>query len=537
MQRPMSLSARKELVAGLVSRYTIAKRAEKQRILDEFTAVTNYHRKYAVFLLNKVEEESPPQPLSASRNRSRVYTDEVKDALISVWKASNQLCSKRLVPFLPEFIKSLERHRHLSLTEETHNLLLKISPATVDRLLYEVRHCGKGRGLATTRRGTLLKHQIPIRTFADWNDLKVGFMEADLVAHCGTSTQGAYINTLVLTDISTGWTECFALLFRGQDHVLASLEQARRLLPFPLLGLDTDNGSEFLNNELMRYCRAEQITFTRCRPYKKNDQCRVEQKNGSIVRKLVGYDRYEGMAACKQLASLYGVLRLYVNFFQPSLKLISKHRCGGKVTKKYDKAQTPYQRVLTCSDISDEVKEFLRAEYIRLDPVELLKQMEHLQDLFWQYAHRPANSMNERHPLISTTIAMNNSPDALIQQSAPKNRVSDNYPRMYRSTPKPRRRSSVPRHWRTRKDPFAAVKDQIYEQLELNPNLEVKALFNALQRRYPGMFKDVNLRTLQRRVREWRLSRTQFCEGVLLPETLSIYNEQTKDGAYAPTNY
>jgi hypothetical protein len=245
-----------------------------------------------------------------------------------------------LVPFLPELLLVLERKGHFSLPEEIRKLLLSISPATVDRLLNELRPKGRRRNFGNTRPGALLKRQIPIRTFADWDDLQPGFLEADLVA--------------------TTWTECLALLMHGQEAVLSGLEEARRLFPFPILGLDTDNGSEFLNSELLRYCRDQKISFTRCRPYKKNDQCHVEQKNGSIVRRMVGYDRYEGDAACRQLAALYGVLRLYNNFFQPSMKLVSKERKGARVLKKYDKAQTPYQRVLAEPTISDVVKESLR---------------------------------------------------------------------------------------------------------------------------------------------------------------------------------
>ncbi len=256
-----------------------------------------------------------------------------------VWRASNRLCSKRLVPFLPEFVGVLERCGHLSLSAETRTRLLAISPASVDRLLVDLRRRGRKRAFGATRPGALLEHQVPVRTFADWDDLAPGFVEADLVAHCDTSTHGASLNTLVLTDVSTGWTECLALAFRGQETVLSALGQARQLLPFPLLGLDTDNGGEFLNSELLRYCRTEKITFTRCRPYKKNDQCHVEQKNGSIVRRIVGYDRYEGGEACRSLATLYGVLRLYTNYFQPSLKLISKERAGSRVTKRYDRAR------------------------------------------------------------------------------------------------------------------------------------------------------------------------------------------------------
>ncbi len=386
---------------------------------------------------------------------------------------------------------------------------------------------GNRADLGTTRPGALLKQQIPLRTFADWDDLKVGFMEADLVAHCGHTLQGAFLNTLVLTDVSTGWTECLALLFRGQESVMSALGQARSLLPFPLLGLDTDNGSEFLNTELLRYCRAEKITFTRCRPYKKNDQCHVEQKNGSVVRRLVGYDRFEGEAACRQLAMLYGVLRLYVNFFQPSVKLIAKERDGAKLTKKYDSARTPYQRLLSAAEVSAEVKEKLRAEYARLDPVQLLRQLEHSQDLLWRYAHRPAEYIVD--PSVEkVAIALPAGPQAALRRQAKRDdKRSGEGPRLYRATKKQRCPFAGPRYWRTCPDPFAGVWVQIKEQLEANPYQETTQIFMGLQRRYPGKFPDSLVRTLQRRVRAWRLERSGYCEGVLLPGDIINAGEMT----------
>jgi hypothetical protein len=217
-------------------------------------------------------------------------------------------------------------------------------------------------------------------------------MEADLVAHCGDRSEGAYLNTLVLTDIATGWTECVALLRRSEGDVSGGIHAARQCLPFPLLGLDTDNGGEFINYELLRYCEKERITFTRSRAYRKNDQAHVEEKNGSVVRRLIGYDRYEGTDAWRALTALYRVLRLYVNFFQPSMKLLSRERLGGHTTKHYDKARTPYQRVLESSVISEDQKSRLRVLYHDLDPVLLLQEVEHLQDAFWQYAHRKSSS-------------------------------------------------------------------------------------------------------------------------------------------------
>jgi len=526
MERSMSLSARTELTVSLRTRYQQAKRPEKRKILDEFTAATGYHRKYAVSLL---KGSVAKHKRTKVRRRPRLYNEAVKDALIVIWKASNQLCSKRLVPFLPELLLVLERKGHFSLPEEIRKLLLSISPATVDRLLNELRPKGRRRNFGNTRPGALLKRQIPIRTFADWDDLQPGFLEADLVAHCGTTTQGAYLSSLTLTDVATTWTECLALLMHGQEAVLSGLEEAHRLFPFPILGLDTDNGSEFLNSELLRYCRDQKITFTRCRPYKKNDQCHVEQKNGSIVRRMVGYDRYEGDAACRQLAALYGVLRLYNNFFQPSMKLVSKERKGARVLKKYDKAQTPYQRVLAEPTISDVVKESLRIEYARLDPVELLRQVEHLQNLLWQYAHRPANWTTAEQPIVkaeSTAGTVTDIGNQMIRAHEPEALTHgielERTRRTYRTTKKPRKPFSGkpfsgPRYWRTRPDPFAEVWPQLQEQLEQNPFSETKQLWQQLQQRYPEQFKDGQLRTLQRRVKAWREARSIPCPGVILP--------------------
>lgn len=206
-----------------------------------------------------------------------------------------------------------------------------------------------------------------------------GFVEVDLVAHCGESTHGEYLNSLTMTDISTTWTECFALRNRSQQTVSQAIKQARTRLPFALLGIDSDNGTEFINAHLFNYCKQEHITFTRSRPYKKNDQAHVEQKNWSIVRQVIGYDRYEGEVACEALAALYEVVRLYTNFFQPSMKLLSKERLGSKVKKTYEEAKTPYQRVLASPQVSEEVKDALRKLYLTLNPVVLLRQIEQCQ--------------------------------------------------------------------------------------------------------------------------------------------------------------
>jgi hypothetical protein len=227
---------------------------------------------------------------------------------------------------------------------------------------------------------------VPIRTFTEWNDVRPGFLEVDTVAHCGTRAEGPSLSSLVLTDVATGWTECLALVHHGYDAVLCALDQARDRLPFPVLGLDTDNGSEFLNFPLLGYCEQATITFTRGRAYRKNDQCYVEQKNGTIVRQIVGYDRFEGEPAAQQLAEVYRALRLYVNFFQPSLKLVLKRREGSQVSRRYDRAQTPCQRLLAAGVLEEEARARLVAQAEALDPVQLLRQLQLLQEALWQHA-------------------------------------------------------------------------------------------------------------------------------------------------------
>jgi hypothetical protein len=376
----MSIQSRRELLAAVAPRYRTARGTDKQRILDEFVASTGYHRKYAIQLLN--------HPLKArrrqKRRRNRRYGPDVQYALVKIWRVANCICAQRLVPALGEFIDALERHGELQLDPQVKSLLLSMSVATAHRLLRAERH--QRRGLATTKPGTLLKRSIPVRTFADWDDARPGFLEADLVAHCGMSTSGEYLNTLTLTDITTTWTVCLPLLNRSQRAVKNAIHRARTRLPFPMLGLDSDNGSEFINAHLLRYCQQEQITFTRSRPYKKNDQAHVEQKNGSIVRQFVGYDRYEGHEAYQRLDALYLVLNPYVNFFQPVMKLVSKERVGNKIKKQYDTAKTPYQRILESDQVSDEVKQRLRKEYESLNPAALLRTIESRQDALWQHA-------------------------------------------------------------------------------------------------------------------------------------------------------
>lgn len=376
----MSMKSKRELLAEVFPRYRAANGKDKERILDEFVAVTGYNRKYAIRVLNHPSAKRQPR----KRRRSRKYGAKVELALFDVWKVANRIAAKRLVPCLPEFVEALERHGELQMDPETRSLLLRMCISTADRLLRPHRQSPGGRGLATTKPGTLLKKSIAVRTFADWNDARPGFIEMDTVAHCADSTQGQYLHSLVMTDIATGWTECLAVLNGSQRHVFRAIVTARQRFPFLLLGLDSDNGSEFINGNLLRYCEREHLTFTRSREYKKNDQAHVEQKNWIIVRQLVGYDRYEGTVAFQKLEALYRVVRLYVNFFQPVMKLTSKERVGSKVKKHYDVAKTPYQRVLESEHVAEASKQALRRRYAELNPAALLRDIETLQQDLWR---------------------------------------------------------------------------------------------------------------------------------------------------------
>ena len=379
-----------EYVQALRDRYFRATKEEKGKILDEFTQVTGLHRKAAIRLLRRPGQSGAGK----RRGRPREYGAVAAEALRVVWEASDRLCSKRLHPFLPEMVKVLRQHGEQVIDGATEGQLYRMSPSTIDRLLRTHRRLGGRRGLTTTRPGSLLKRAIPIRTFADWQENKPGFMEVDLLAHCGESTEGFYLNTLCAVDVSSGWTECLPVWGKGQERVKTAVHRMRQRLPFILLGVDSDNGSEFINQCFYTYCQREKIVFTRSRAYKKNDNCHVEQKNGNVVRRLVGYDRYASKAAYQCLERLYANVRLYTNFFQPTMKLVSKTRQGAKVIKAYDTAQTPYQRLLESGVLTKVQRQELTATYNYLNPVLLLKQINDNLESLWQLAALPTSLGN-----------------------------------------------------------------------------------------------------------------------------------------------
>lgn len=502
----MSFQSRRELWAKISPRYREASRKQKTVILNEFIAATGYKRKYAIRLLSQCKIL---MSTTIKRPRARFYGQAIQDALIVAWASSNYIASKRLAPFLKELIPALEYHGHLQLTNDIRDQLVTISPATIDRLLKPWRSSFKHQRKNSTHSGKLIRKQIPIRTFSDWDKQKPGYFEADLVLHCGGNMSGSFLCTFVLTDIATGWVECIPLIYRSKHTVINALEHASKLIPFPILGLDTDNGTEFINRDLMDYCEKKKVKFTRGRAYKKNDQCFVEQKNGAVVRQLVGYDRFEGQQAYKQLTELYRAVRLYVNFFQPSMKLKKKVRESSKVHRTYHDAQTPFQRVLTSDYGNTKRSGKLRHIYQALDPIRLLKQLETLQDALWQHSilldgvHSSGNIGFIEKRDISFKINMcslfGKYEESYVSEEIVI-RPAEGKKRKYRKRQKPR----VPHYWRTREDSFKNVWEEISKWLENNPERTATSLLSDLQNLYPGQYLDNQLRTLQRRVQKWR---------------------------------
>jgi hypothetical protein len=369
----MTHQSRAELIKHYRKQYRRASKKHKSQILGFIVEATDYSRKHAIALLN--HQPVPREVVTRPRTSRYAHLYEI---LRFVWATSNFLCGKRLKPFLPELVKSLKHHKEISLSKEDEYLLLTASASTIDRLLAPARREIRLKGRSTTKPGTLLRHQIPIRTFADWDDAKPGFLEVDLVAHCGDTTAGEYINTLNMTDISTGWTVATAFMGRSDRFCAAAIDDVKGRLPFHILGIDSDNGGEFINNHFKRYCERNQITFTRSRPWKKNDSCHIEQKNWDIIRKMIGYGRFDTYEQLDVLKRIYSLLALYQNYFQPSRKLLSKTRIGARVKKKYDVAQTPAQRLQARKDTPKQVKKVLHNTFRSLNPALLQRTINQL---------------------------------------------------------------------------------------------------------------------------------------------------------------
>lgn len=367
----MSMTARREYLSQIYKRYRFAARQDKTVILDEFCLNTGYQRKYATRILN-----APLRAAASRSGRGETYTGEHVYYLKKIWDILDCPCGQRLKPMLPEMIRVLKRCKELTVPESLAEGLVRMGSATIDRRLEPFRKNIWRRVHGTTKPGSLLKKQIPI-VLSRWNEKVPGYTELDLVAHCGMSASGEFISTLNLTDLATGWTESGAVRGKAQIRVKEALQAIETRLPFRLRGIDPDNGSEFINWQLFGYCLEQKIQFTRGRPGKKNDNPHIEEKNWTHVRKIVGYDRLDTTDELEILNSLYqGPLRLYLNFFQPVMKLVKKTRVAGQLKKKYDVPQTPYRRVLKARGIPKSRKQALTTLYESLNPVKLKVEIE-----------------------------------------------------------------------------------------------------------------------------------------------------------------
>ncbi|MGI8419164.1 MAG: hypothetical protein ACR2LN_00810 [Candidatus Levyibacteriota bacterium] len=372
----MNLQTKQSLVISVSKQYKKASWKERRQMVDQLAMATGYSRHYSSFILLHPPGNTKKKLKRIRKSKYGVIVTPLK----KLWGISNFASGKRLVGMLPSYVETLTRDRELFLADKQKELLMQISAATIERLITGERKKVFGKGKTTTKPGTLLKHQIPIHVFTRWDDRKPGFGEIDLVAHCGVTVKGHFAYTLDFIDLDTNWDECVAFLGKGENNAMKAVQTVREWLPFALLGIDSDNGEEFINWELYRWCKKEKITFTRCREYRKNDQAHVEEKNWSVVRRYTGYKRFETQEQVDLLNKLYEQLRLYFNFFQATLKLERKERDGAKVKRIYPKAKTPYQRVIEHKDIPEVNKHKLREQYQTLNPAKLLRAIQEITD-------------------------------------------------------------------------------------------------------------------------------------------------------------
>ena len=370
----LSMRERQAISKEMARRYRRAGKRERGLMLDELCALAGDNRSYAARLLREKVRGAPPRR-KRRRGRDPIYGPELLAPLAKVWATLGGICGKRLAAVMGRTVAALERHGELALTDEARAQLLAMSAATIDRLLAGRRRRLRLKGMSHTKPGSLLKSQIPVRTFAEWDQGRPGFVEIDLVGHEGGDARGEFAYSLCVTDVASGWTEVRIVRNRARRWTFEALLDVRRCLPFPLLGIDSDNGGEFINAHLVSWCSEQRLTFTRSRAYEKNDACYVEQKNWSVVRRETGYGRYDSDEERALVALIYADLRLYVNFFLPSVKLLAKQRTGAKVYKRYDKALTPHERLLALEALDEATTARLEAEYLALNPAALRRRL------------------------------------------------------------------------------------------------------------------------------------------------------------------
>jgi hypothetical protein len=489
------MGARREVVSAVTDRYRSAKRAEKGRILDELCATTGWHRKHAVRALRQRKTVAPGE-FVAVRERSRRYGTTTKDALTALWEASDRVCGKRLKVMIPTLLPALEQHGRLQLGKADRDCVLAISAATIDRLLGDVKLAASGGKRRRAGFYSAIRREVPIRTFNDWKGPPPGFCEVDMVAHGGTSVAGSFIQTLTMVDIATGWIECLPLVTRDGSLVVEAINRAQNLFPWLLRGVDFDNDSAFMNDVVVPWCREQKLEVTRSRAYKKNDQAFVEQKNGAVVRRLMGYGRFDGVETARMMARLYAAARLYVNFFQPSFKLKEKRREGAKVIKRYHPPSTPCSRALAHPRVPAAVKQRLREQYRTLDPVALLAEIRAVQEELGNRVDRRAGRASKS---TAPQLMQSSAPDAVAFAKRLGTTVQAGEPRATHRRPKRPYKTRV--RMPSKLDPHVAT---IGDWLAAEPQLTAFAIVGRLTEKHPEQFGSKQHSIVQRLLKRLR---------------------------------
>ena len=498
---------RRAALAAARQRYGGLSAAGKRRLLDELQQLTGYHRKSLLRSLNRQEPPKPGRSHAGALERPhhrRRYGPEVLEALLPLWEASDRLCGKRLQALLPLLVASLERHGHMNLEPDMREKVLSMSSATIDRLLSPIRKASGGNGWRRPPRAySAVRRRVPVRTFKGWEyHHDPGWLEIDLVAHCGGRMEGRFLWTLVATDIATGWSESLPLLQRDGAVVLMALQLIRRQLPFPLRGIDADNDPVFMNTLMEAWCDRpeDRIKLTRSRAYKSNDQAWVEQKNGVLVRRVVGYERLVGLEAARLLGELYAALRLFTNLFQPSFKLKSSVREGGRIKRQHHPPRTPLQRLLATGQVSKEKARALQELQQSSDPMALLETIRrHQAQLALLASGEQASNPGGTTTALADPDAENRSLESFL--SGLQLLWKDSQPRPKRAKPRTGKR--------TRIDPFEADAERIRQWLAEEPIVTPKELMQRLIKKDPERYGMRHLRTMQRRVSGYRLAQIE----------------------------
>jgi hypothetical protein len=527
----ISMGARREVVSAVAERYRSARRAGKGRILDELCATTGWHRKHAVRALRQ-REAVTVLGQEAPRARRRRYDATIKDALTALWEASDRVCGKRLKVMIPTLLRPLEQHGRLKLDKTDRDLVLAISAATIDRVLGDVKVAASGGKRRRVGFYSAIRREVPIRTFNDWNSPPPGFCEVDMVAHGGTSVAGSFIQTLTMVDIATGWTECLPLVTRHGSLVVEAITRAQSLFPWLLRGVDFDNDSAFMNDVVVPWCREQRLEVTRSRAYKKNDQAFVEQKNGAVVRRLMGYGRFDGADTARVMSRLYAAARLYINFFQPSFKLKEKRREGAKVIKRYYPPSTPCARALAHPKVPAAVKKRLREQYRMLDPVALLAEIRAVQDELGNRVDRRAGDARGQQRASKSTApqpVQSSAPDAVAFAKTLGATIEAGEPRATHRRPKRSYKTRV--RMPSKLDPHVGT---IEAWLAAEPQLTAITIVGRLSEKQPNQFGTKQHSIVQRLL---KVLRRNAAEKLIAQEPLGATTGAPGPGAVDGSGY